>query len=457
MEKQHTKVKEKYGLVTAIAMVVGIVMGSGVFFKAEKVLQSTGGNLPLGILAWGIGAAIMLCCAYTFGVMATKYAHVGGAVDYAENVIGKKYAYYLGWFLATMYYPSLTSVLGWISARYFCVLVGLDITGPQCMTIAGFLLMASFCLNVLSPLLAGKFQVATTIIKLVPLLVMAVIGTVVGLSNGMMQENFTMVVTEVASGKALFMAVVATAFAYEGWIIATTINAEIKDSKRNLPRALLIGTFLIAAVYITYYIGLAGTVPNAALMESGEAGAKTAFETLFGPVGGTLTFVFVVISCVGTLNGLMLACCRGFYALAVRKEGPSPKTLSQLDLVTNMPTNASVAGLLACGIWFLYFYGANLADPNWFGFFSFDSSELPIITLYGAYIPIFVLFMKKEKDLPAFQRFVMPLLSLCGAIFMVIAAIVAHGMAVVAYLILFAIVMLFGVWMDKRKKTTRGE
>lgn len=69
----ESNLKKKYGLTTAIAMVVGIVIGSGVFFKAEKVLTATGGNLPLGILAWIIGGAIMVACAYTFSIMATKY------------------------------------------------------------------------------------------------------------------------------------------------------------------------------------------------------------------------------------------------------------------------------------------------------------------------------------------------------------------------------------------------
>ena len=87
---------KRYGLITAIAMVVGIVIGSGVFFKAEKILLSTGGNLPLGILAWIIGGCIMIVCAYTFAKMATKYEKVNGIVDYAEAAIGPKYGDYVG-------------------------------------------------------------------------------------------------------------------------------------------------------------------------------------------------------------------------------------------------------------------------------------------------------------------------------------------------------------------------
>ncbi len=448
----ETGLQKRYGLMTAMAMVVGIVVGSGVFFKAEKVLSSTGGDLTLGILAWVIGGIIMIACAYSFAVMATKYEKVNGIVDYAEATMGSKYGFVVGWFMTIIYYPTLTGVLAWVSARYTCVLFGVeDITGGICMTIAGFYLICSYALNALSPILAGKFQVATTIIKLIPLILMAVVGTVFGLSNGMTLYNFTHVVIpeQAATGNALFTAVVATAFAYEGWIIATSINAELKDSKKNLPIALVGGTFLIMAVYILYYIGLAGAVTNEVMMAGGQAGAKLAFETVFSSLGGTLIFVFVIISCLGTLNGLMLGCTRGLYSIAARNEGPNPKMFSEISQTTNMPTNSAIFGLLLCGFWLLYFYGANLTAP-WFGFFSFDSSELPIVAIYAMYIPIF-LKMTQEKDLPVFKRVIAPLVAVAGCIFMVIAACFSHGMAVAAFLILFAIVTIVGLFFANKK------
>ena len=439
------ELSKKFGLFTAIAMVVGIVIGSGVFFKAEKILTATGGNLPLGILSWVIGGLVMISCACTFAVMATKYERVNGIVDYAEAAMGRTYGYYVGWFMAMIYYPTLTSVLAWVSARYTCVLFGWDITGGQCMTIAGFFLVASYALNALSPVLAGKFQVTATVIKLIPLALMAVVGTVYGMGNGMIMRNFTSVVTEVEPTVALFTAVVATAFAYEGWIIATSINAELKDSKRNLPIALVAGTFGVMPVYSLYYVGLAGAVTNETLMAGGQEGAKLAFETVFSGLGGTLIFVFVIISCLGTLNGLMLGCTRGIYSIAARGEGPAVRMFSQIDPVSNMPTNSAIFGLLLSAVWLVYFYGANLTEP-WFGFFCFDSSELPIVSLYAMYLPIFVSFMRNEGDLPVLTRFVLPALALCGSLFMIYAACYAHGMAVVAYLAIFAVVMLAGAF-----------
>ena len=445
------ELNKKYGLFTAIAMVVGIVIGSGVFFKAEKILTATGGNLPLGILAWIIGGFIMISCAYTFSLMATKYERVNGIVDYAEAAMGKKYGYYVGWFMALIYYPTLTSVLAWVSARYTAVLFGWDITGGECMTISGFFLVASYALNALSPVLAGKFQVTTTVVKLIPLLLMAVVGTVFGLDNGMIVQNFTTSVTEVDPLIAVFTAVVATSFAYEGWIIATSINAELKDSKRNLPLALMAGTFTVMVVYILYYVGLAGAVTNQTLMEGGQEGAKLAFETVFSSLGGTLIFVFVIISCLGTLNGLMLGCTRGIYSISARNQGPNPLMFKQIDNATNMPTNSAVLGLLLSAFWLVYFYGANLTTP-WFGFFCFDPSELPIVTIYALYIPIFVVFMKKESDFPAFKRFVMPSLAIFGSLFMMFAACFSHGMAVVAYLAIFGVIMLGGVFFSRERE-----
>lgn len=444
-----SELKEKYGLGVAICMVIGIVIGSGVFFKAEKILTETGGSQPLGILAWIIGGAVMVVCAGTFAIMATRYSYVNGLMDYAEVTCGSRYAYFVGWFMAIIYYPTLTSVLAWVSARFTCVLFGFDEVGGAALALAAFFLCASFAMNALSPVLAGKFQVATTVIKLVPLFLMGIVGLVFGLRSGLTVENFTTVVDpSKANGHGLLTAVVATAFAYEGWIIATSINAELKNAKKNLPIALTVGSIAIICIYVLYYVGLTGGVTNEAMMESGREGAKLAFETVFSKAGGTLLYVFVVISCVGTLNGLMLACSRGLYSLACRGRGPKPALFREIDPVSNMPVNSAVFGLFLCGVWLLYFYGANLADPVWFGKFSFDVSELPIITVYGFYIPIFISMIKKETDLGFGKRFVMPVLALCGSVFMCYAAFAAHGMSVVYYLILFAAVMLLGIFFQ---------
>ena len=432
--------QKKYGLFTAICMVVGIVIGSGVFFKAQNILQTTSGNMVIGVWAWIIGGVIMLCCITAFAVLATKYEKVNGLVDYGEATVGPKYGYALAWFSTFIYFPSMTGVLAWVSARYTMVFItsafpgvqliipadqGGCVVGPECMILALLLLCGAYALNALSPKLAGHFQVSTTVIKMIPLFLMAVVGIIVGLSadGGLLIENFNYASTGVGQG-SLFSAVVATAFAYEGWIIATSINAEIKDAKKNLPIALLLGGVIIVVTYVAYYIGVSGGATVESLMNDG---ATVAFTNIFGNKLGLVLNLFIAISCMGTLNGLMVGSTRAMYAMAARKEGPRAEVFGQIDPYTNMPSNSAIIGLLMSAVWLVYFYGANLGAFQWFGLFSFDSSELPIVTVYGFYVPIFINFMRKATDLPPVKRFVIPTLGLIASIAMVGAAIYAHG------------------------------
>lgn len=450
---------KKYGLMTAIAMVTGVVVGSGVFFKAEKILNATGGDLKLGILSWIAGGLIMLACAYAFSILANRIEKVNGLVDYAEALVGKKYAYFIGWFTSVIYYPCLTMALAWVTARYTCVLFfhdQADITGGLCMTLAGFYLILSFAINLLSPVIAGKVQVSATVIKLIPLFLMAIGGTVYGLTKGYTVENFTTIVNEVQTGPALFTAICATAFAYDGWIVATTINAELKDAKKNLPRALVFGSLAVIIIYILYYVGLAGGISNADMMAGGETGAKLAFEAVFGKIGGTAVFVFVIISCFGTLNGLTLACSRGMYALACRNQGIKPQIFKQVDKATNMAPSSATFGILMCIIWMVFFYCSQFSSfGSKLGIFAFDPTELPIVTSYFLYIPIFVMMLFKLKDVNGFKRFIAPIIAIIGCIFMMVATIYSHQKFVIGYLIVFIILNAAGMFFSSEKKKAK--
>jgi len=243
-----------------------------------------------------------------------------------------------------------------------------------------------------------------------------------------------------------------------------------------LVAALITGTYGVVRLYgflgaamgeLLYFVGVAGGAATAELIEKG---APVAFSNIFGTAGGMLLNICIVISCLGTLNGLMVACTRGMYAIAVRNEGPNPKLFSQVDPVTNMVTNSSVWGLLLCCVWMVYFYGANLTS-GWFGLFNFDSSELPIVTIYAMYIPMLIMWMKKEKKMGFVRRFMLPGLSIASCGFMIFAAVYAHGITpylaakdngafscpVLFYLILFAAVMAIGALVKKPKRNIPEE
>ena len=107
-----------------------------------------------------------------------------------------------------------------------------------------------------------------------------------------------------------------------------------------------------------------------------------------------------------------------------------------------------MTGVQTCALpilWYAYFYGANLVPKPWFGVFSFDTSELPIITLYAMYIPIFLLMMKTERSHNPFKHYVVPILAILACIFMVIATIITYKITVVYYLLVFVVIMIVGL------------
>ena len=446
------KLQKRYGLFTAICMVVGIVIGSGVFFKATSVLTNNNGNMAMSLLTVLAVGAVMLVCAYVFSMLAKKVSHVNGVVDYAEMTCGKTFGYFVGWFMTTIYYPCIAATLSWVSANYTCILLGIADKGNLRFALAALFMVLSCFLNAISPKLAGKFQVSTTVIKLVPLAIMAVIGTVVGLFSGQTFDTFAQGSLPVSvGGKGFFGAVSAFAFALEGWIIATSINAEIKDSKKNLPRALIIGMSCVVGIYLVYFIGVGSVLSPEEIILAGDALPKVAFTELFGGnrVFGSIAYAFIIVSCLGTLNGVMLGCCRGMYSIAERDQGPAPKVFSQVDPITNMPTNSAVFGLALAMLWLAQWeFGLiEQALPAWL---NFENDELPIITLYLSYIPVFIMLMIKGKELKKVERFVITPVAILGCVFMVYAAISAYKIQALHYIIVFAIFMLIGALFYRR-------
>lgn len=442
------KLTKKFGLLTAICMVAGIVIGSGVFFKATPVFANNNGNMLKSLLTVFIVGALMTICAYTFSILAGKYSKVNGIVDYAEATVGEFHAYTVGWFLSVIYYPVIASTLAWVSSNYTCSLFNIESANARLLITATYLTLA-FTLNVLSPKLAGKFQVSTTVIKLIPLLIMAIVGTIVGLVNGQTLENLAFDTSSIVAstgGSGFMGAVVAFAFAYEGWIIATCINAELHDAKKNLPKALIIGTLIVIGVYLAYFLGIGSVLSSEEIIAAGGDLPKIAFTKLFGgnAVFGTIAYVFIIISCLGTLNGVMVGACRGLYSLAARNQGPAPKALSELNDRSNMPVKSSLIGYAISVVW-MFQWEFGLIRGKLPAFISFENDELPIITLYAFYVPIFINMMIKAKDLSPTKRFVFPALSLAACGFMIYSAFAAYKIQAVYYLVVFAVIMLVGI------------
>lgn len=434
--------EKKYGLLTAIAMVVGVVIGSGVFFKADDVLKMTDGNLLVALLAWVIGAFSMIFGALVFAEFAQRIEKSNGLVDYSEMAYGKRFGYLVGWFNGVLYFAPLSAILSWVAALYSMILLGSEnpSNSPMTWVIAAVYMILAYLVNYFSPILAGKFQVGSTVIKLIPLTLVAVIGSVAGLLNGVTMSNFKAAVGSFGSaGGTLATAVVATAFAYEGWIVAVTINSEIRDSKKNLPRALILGSLLVFLVYVFYFLGIASVLPTSEIIAQGDNAVSLATNQLFGPTASTILTVFVIVSCLGTLNGLVLSCMRIPYSLAIRNQGPLPKWLSQVNPKTHMPTYSA---LFACAMSFgyvaLWYCSINETFGRYIGL-----DEIPIVMIYGLYIFLYVWYMREFKDLGFVKRFVLPICATFGSLIILYGGITNPSIGF--YLIVSVAVLLLGL------------
>ena len=204
-------------------------------------------------------------------------------------------------------------------------------------------------------------------------------------------------------------------------------------------------------------MGVAGGATNAQLINDG---AQVAFTNIFGNAFGNILNLCIAISCFGTLNGLMLGLSRGMYSMAARGRGPAPKVFGKVDENVDMPANSCVMAMVLAAAWMAYFYFANLwsfpvgeetvslaGKP-----FAFDCTELPIITVYMMYLPIFIQWMRKEKDQNLVRRFIVPGLAMFGSAFMVLACILSHKMACFWYMIVFAVIMFAGYLIQKRNQ-----
>ena len=434
--------QKKYGLPTAIAMVVGSVIGSGVFFKTESLINVAEGNALTGLAAWGIGGACMLFCLLTF-VSVTKYCNgEKSMVDISENLVGKTYSYYIGWFMATVYYPAVVGVLSWLTAHYSLLFLGVDAVGDGlCMLLASVCIVAFFMQNALFPRFFGKLQIATTFLKLIPLFLMIIFGMMRGIDSKILSEN--MLSSTDIQKRTLFPAISSVLFAYEGWIATLSLGNDLKNREKNLPLALMLGGITVTVVYILYYCGVMGSLPADVFLNYGQNGIKIAFETVFGKYASRLLILFVAISCMGALSAMTFSSGKAIHTLSKRQANSFFKIFSD-------ETSSFMAGLTLSVLWLFIFFGTALSDEPLFGNFGFDISEVPVITVYLMYIPIFVMFLKKYRNCLSKTIKVNVIFGIISCVFIAVSAFYAHSKDLLDYMMMWSGIMLAGEIVRKK-------
>ncbi|WP_337955457.1 APC family permease [Clostridium luticellarii] len=330
------ELKRELGLVPALAIVVGVVIGGGVFFKPTAVFSSAGAP-GLGIIAWILGGIITIAGGLTAAEVSAAIPRTGGMVAYLEETYGDMWAYLLGWAQIIIYFPANIAALAIIFGTQAASLLGMP--DSSIVLIAVIVTVFLVIMNFFGSKAGGAIQTAATVCKLIPLFAIIIIGFTNG--DGGMVRLFPVTAQDHPIATSLGSALVATMFAYEGWINVGAIAGEMKNPKRDLPRAIIGGLSLVMVVYILINIAYLFVLPASSLAAT-KTPASAVANVIFGAVGGKIITVGILISVFGTINGYILTGMRVPYAMAVENKLPGSKWLSKLNKKYKVPVNSGI-------------------------------------------------------------------------------------------------------------------
>jgi len=352
------------GTWTSAAIVVGVMIGSGVFLKPAEVAREAG-TVGWALAAWVGGAVLCLLGTLSYLELGTAMPEAGGNYVYLRRAFGPTIAFLYGWRSAVVSGPASTaSQAAAVMLLSSYLLPGLArplmtiplpmpgspgqlvITG---MNLGAFGIIAVICIvNVLGVLVAGRAQVALTLAKVGAVAAIILAAFALGDSNGGSWEH----VVEAGPGTTFggfVVAVAAALWAFSGWRGLLRVGSEIHRPERTMPRAMLGGLGLTAFLYVLlavacfYMLGFGGV-----------AGSHHVVSDLLDRLGGrelaSLLTLAMIVSVVGSMNGSMLTGGRVPYAMG--RDGSFPGLFGRVHPVTRAPTwalvlPAGVASLLA--------------------------------------------------------------------------------------------------------------
>ena len=438
--------KNEYGLFTAITMIVGIVIGSGIFFKSDNILVATGGSVSLGVLVFCIAAIAIIFGSLTISKLASRSSQSGGLIAYAEENYNKSLACAFGWFQTFLYFPTMIVVVSWVAGIYIFLLFGIEATLEMQMLVGFIIMMFVFTINSLSAKLGGVFQNVATIIKIIPLIIIAVAGLILGDTNSISLGDVTSM-----QSVGWIAAIAPIAFSFDGWVVTTSLGHEIKDSKRNLPKALIIAPIFILIIYLLYFVGISIYIGPETIMELGDAHVDLAANNLLGPWGAKIILTFVVVSIMGTINGLTLGLIRLPYSLAIRDMFPKSRKIAEINEKYSMPVNSAIVVFIISIAWYAIHYIVTKFNltPN------SDISEISITISYVLYtllyFKVFILGRKGEIK-GIWKGIINPTFAIIGSLVVLIGSL--SNPLFLVYAAIFIIIVLFGYiyWNKTNKK-----
>lgn len=434
--EEQISLNRSLGLISSLSLVIGTVIGSGIFFKQAAVLDYAH-STNLALIAWLVGGLITMASGLTIAEIGSQMPHTGGLYVYLEKIYGKFWGFLAGWMQIIVYGPTLIAALGSYLATLLVAFFDLPKTSTPLLAVIVIALIAAF--NLLSNRYGAAFQVITTVGKLLPIAAIIIFGLLFGKANAFNQVATT-------SGSVTLngfgMAILATLFAYDGWVLIANMGGEIKNPQKLLPKAIVLGIGLVLIIYMLVTAGIFRVVPASLIHRLGDQAAAHFATIAFGQVGGKLLNIGIIISIAGCINGKVMTFPRIMYAMAKNDELPFSKQLAYLNKRMRTPM---VATLTVCSIAALM---AVTVDAD-------RLSELCIFTIYLFYVlAFFGLFkLRRLKTVSPFRVPLYPftpIVAILGGVFVLVSELNSDLTGVLASI--FFVALGIPVYLIKCKK-----
>jgi APA family basic amino acid/polyamine antiporter len=329
----------RLGLATATALIVGNVIGVGIFLTPADMAKSLGSPFWL-LVVWLTMAVATIGGALGYGALAARYPEAGGTYVYLREIFGKRTAFLYGWLSLLVTDPGLTAMLAVGLASYAGHLIPLGAWGSKAVAAGSIIVLAAIHMSGISP--GSRVMGALAALKL------GLLGFLVIWGFGFGRGDWTNLSPFWSQrpgsdplAPALGGALVLAFIAFAGWWDVSKIAGEVRDPKRTMPRALVLGVSIVTVVYVAVSLVFLYLVAPARIADDkGAAFAALAGEALFGRRGEVIFSLIVVISVAGSLAAILMA-------VDARRDGPARGTIVQATLACVLAISGSFDQILA--------------------------------------------------------------------------------------------------------------
>ena len=316
-----SELKRDLGLWGAVAIVVGTVIGSGIFLVPKAMVLKVG-SPEMVFAVFVFGGLLSLAGALTYAELAAAMPEAGGEYVYLREAYGPLWAFMYGWTqmwvaksgsiatLATAFFYYLTNFFPQLDNVIAQLPFGLELRQGQILAMAVIAFLAF--VNYFGVKIGGEVQVIVTIVKVALLALIIVVGLTAGQGT---TANFHTSIPAIGGVSGFFAALVAALWAYDGWNNVSMVSSEIRNPQRNLPLALIGGSLAVMAIYLLANLAYFYVLPAAAVAGSDRVAAEM-MRRIWGAAGANAVSIAAMISIFAALNGSILTGARVPYAMA---------------------------------------------------------------------------------------------------------------------------------------------